>query len=36
MADVAKEPTRESVEREEEVAGDSPDTGGLVPGDSAQ
>jgi hypothetical protein len=27
--------TRESVEREEEVAGDSPDTGGLVSGDSA-
>lgn len=36
MAGVANETAEESVEREEEVVGDSPDTGGLVPEDSAQ
>jgi hypothetical protein len=36
MADVASEPTEESVEREQAAVGDSPDTGGVVPEDGAQ
>lgn len=36
MADVAQEAPEESVEREGEVVGDAPDTGGLVPEDNAQ
>ena len=36
MADVANETTEESVAQEDEVVGDSPDTGGVVPEDSAQ
>jgi hypothetical protein len=36
MADVASESTEESVEREQAVVGDAPDTGGVVPEDGAQ
>ena len=36
MADVARETTLESVEREKEVVGSSADTGGPQPEDSAQ
>jgi hypothetical protein len=36
MADLATESTQESVEREKEVVGDSADTSGPVPEDSAQ
>ena len=36
MADVAGEPTQESVQRERDVVGDHPDTGGLVDEDRSQ
>jgi hypothetical protein len=36
LADVAAEPPEESVAHEREIVGDEPDTGPLVPEDSAQ
>lgn len=36
LADVAAEPPEESVAREEEILGDQPDTGPVVPEDGAQ
>ena len=36
LADVAAEPPEESVAKEDEVLGDQPDTGDLVPEDGAQ
>jgi hypothetical protein len=36
LADVAAEDSAESVAHEKEAVGDQPDTGGLVPPDSAQ
>ncbi len=36
MADVAREAPSESIAREREAVGDQPDTGDLVPPDSAQ
>lgn len=36
LADVAAEPAEESVRHERELVGDAPDTGDLVPPDSAQ
>jgi hypothetical protein len=36
LAQTAAESPEESVERERDVVGDQPDTGGLVPEDDAQ